>query len=99
MDNAEDKKYSEQIEALNKLLTDHSKAQSATIRQLNRALVIVAICMTVIICCMITGFFWYESQFEVTEVTTTEMTTEGEDANINAVTNGDMYNDSSTHNE
>lgn len=99
MGNAEDKEYTSQIEALNRLLTDHTKAQSATIKQLNRALIIVALCMTIIMCVMIAGFFWYESQFETTEVTTTEMTTEGDSSNINAVTNGDMYNGESVHNE
>ena len=50
---------------------------------------------------MIAGFFWYESQYETSEstVTTTELTTEGENANINNVTNGDMYNDNAVHNE
>lgn len=51
----------------------------------------------------------YESQFETVEtettttttetVTDTDMSTSGENANINNVTNGDMYNDNATHNE
>lgn len=91
--------YSRQIEALNKLLTDHSKTQSAIIKQLQKAVIIVSICFTCILVVMIGCFFWYESRFETTETTTTELSTEGENADINSVTNGDMYNDDATHNE
>jgi hypothetical protein len=48
---------------------------------------------------MVIGFFYYESQFDITETTTTELQTSGENANINNVSNGDMYNDNSVHNE
>ena len=52
---------------------------------------------------MVGGFFYYESQFETVETATTmtdtDLTTRGENANINNVTNGDMYNDDVTHNE
>lgn len=92
-----------QIQAINQLLVDQSKSKSETIKQLKSAVIVVAVCFTIIICCMIGGFFWYESQFEVvdtkTETTVTELTTEGENANINNVTNGNMYNDNATHNE
>lgn len=88
-----------QLQAVNELLRDYSKAQSETIKQLKTALIVVSICFSLIICSMVAGFFWYESQFEVTETTTTTMETEGENANINSVTNGDMYNDTSTHND
>lgn len=95
----DEESYSRQIEALNRLLTDHSKAQSAIIRQLQRAIIIVSVCFMCIIVAMVGCFFWYESRFDTTEVTTTELTTEGDNADINSVTNGDMYNDSSIHNE
>lgn len=95
----ENEEYAAQIEALNRLLTDHSKHQSATIKQLNKTLIIVSICFTCIIAAMVSGFFWYEAQFETTEVTTTELTTKGDNADINSVTDGDMYNDNSIHNE
>lgn len=88
-----------QLQAVNELLKDYSKAQTETIKQLKLALIVVSICFSLIICTMVAGFFWYESQFEVTETTTTTLEAEGENANINSVTNGDMYNDSSTHNE
>lgn len=88
-----------QIEAVNKLLIDQTKAQSLIIKQLKTTIVVVCICFTTLISTMVAGFFWYESQFETTETTTTTMETEGENANINAVTNGDMYNDSAQHND
>ena len=88
-----------QVEAVNKLLIDHTKAQTLIIRQLKNTIIAVCICFTAIIVSMIAGFFWYESQFETTESTVTTMETEGENANINAVTNGDMYNDSAQHND
>lgn len=88
-----------QVEAVNRLLVDHAKAQMLIIRQLKNTIVVVCICFTAIIVSMIAGFFWYESQFETTESTVTTMETEGENANINAVTNGDMYNDSAQHND
>lgn len=95
----ESREYTTQIEALNKLLADHNKHQSTTINRLNKTLVVVSICFTCIIVAMVSGFFWYEVQFETVESTTTELTTEGDDADINSVTNGDMYNDNSIHNE
>ena len=88
-----------QVEAVNKLLVDYTKGQAAIIKQLKNALVIVSICFSIIIVAMISGFFWYESQFDTTETTVTTMETEGENADINAVTNGNMYNDSSQHND
>lgn len=88
-----------QVEAVNRLLIDHTKAQTLIIKQLKTAIIAVCICFTAIIVSMIAGFFWYESQFETTESTVTTMETEGENANINAVTNGDMYNDSAQHND
>lgn len=88
-----------QIEAVNKLLIDQTKSQSLVIRQMKIIMITACICFTIVIGTMVAGFFWYESQFETTEMTTTTMETEGENANINAVTNGDMYNDSAQHND
>ena len=51
---------------------------------------------------MTIGFFWYESQFEVTEdIATTETITQevsGENSEINNV-DGNLYKDNATHNE
>ena len=88
-----------QIEAVNKLLIDQTKAQSLIIKQLKNTLIVVCICFSAIIIAMISGFFWYESQFETTETTETTMETEGDNADINAVTNGNIYNDSAQHND
>ena len=63
-------------------------------------LAVITISFTIIICCMVVGFFYYESKFETVEATTTtdtDLTTSGENANINNVTNGDMYNDYATN--
>ena len=87
------------MQAINQLLTDYSQSQALLIKQLKNAIVTICICFTVIICVMIGGFFWYESQFETKEVTTTELSTEGDNADINSVTNGNMYNDNAVHNE
>lgn len=91
----------EQLEAINKLLTDYGKAQTQLVHQLKNTVIIVTIAFMVILCSMVFGFFWYESQYDTTTstITTTTLTTEGENANINSVTNGDMYNDDSTHTE
>ena len=87
------------VQAVNQLLTDYSKSQSGMIKHLKSVIIVLHICFTLIICTMIVGFFWYESQFETKETTTTTLETEGDNADINSVTNGDMYNDNSTHNE
>lgn len=93
----------ERLSAMNSILLDTAKNQENLIKHFRKMLVVVSICFTVIICAMVAGFFWYESQFETveTETTTTDtdLTTSGENANINNVTNGDMYNDNATHNE
>lgn len=93
----------ERLSAMNSILLDTAKNQENLIKHFRKMLVVVSICFTVIICAMVVGFFWYESQFETveTETTTTDtdLTTSGENANINNVTNGDMYNDNATHNE
>ena len=91
----------EQLSAVNGILLDTAKNQESLIKHFRKMLVAVTISFTIIICCMVGGFFYYESQFETVETTTTDtdLTTSGENANINNVTNGDMYNDDATHNE
>ena len=85
------------VQAINELLSDYSKSQADTIKQLKNTLIIVSVCFTLIITAMLIGFFWYESQFETTETTTTTMETQCSEAEINSVTNGDMYNDAARH--
>ena len=93
----------ERLSAVNGILLDTAKNQESLIKHFRKILVVVTISFTIIICCMVGGFFYYESQFETVETATTttdtDLTTRGENANINNVTNGDMYNDDATHNE
>lgn len=88
----------ERLSALNSILLDTAKSQEKLIKQFRKMLLVVVVCFAAIICCMTIGFFWYESQFETT-TTTTDMNTSGDNANINNVTDGDMYNDDAVHNE
>ena len=93
----------EQLSAVNGVLLDTAKSQESLIKHFRKMLIAITISFTIIICCMVGGFFYYESQFETVETATTttdtDLTTSGENANINNVTNGDMYNDDATHNE
>ena len=93
----------ERLSAVNRILLDTAKNQESLIKHFRKMLIAVTISFTIIICCMVGGFFYYESQFETVETATTttdtDLTTSGENANINNVTNGDMYNDDATHNE
>ena len=93
----------ERLSAVNGVLLDTAKSQESLIKHFRKMLIAVTISFTIIICCMVGGFFYYESQFETVETATTttdtDLTTSGENANINNVTNGDMYNDDATHNE
>jgi hypothetical protein len=89
----------------NDLLLDVCKNQRKTIKSLKTICITVIVCFSLIICTMVAGFFYYESQFDIVdstttqETTTTELKTSGENANINNVSNGDMYNDNAIHNE
>lgn len=91
------------LSAVNGVLLDTAKSQESLIKHFRKMLITITISFTIIICCMVGGFFYYESQFETVETATTttdtDLTTSGENANINNVTNGDMYNDDATHNE
>lgn len=93
----------ERLNAVNGILLDTAKNQESLIKHFRKMLITITVSFTIIICCMVGGFFYYESQFETVETTTTttdtDLTTSGENANINNVTNGDMYNDNATHNE
>lgn len=91
----------EKLSAMNNVLLDTAKNQEMLIKHFRKMLMAVVICLTIIICSMVGGFFYYESQFETSEITTTttDMSTSGDNANINNVANGDMYNDNAAHNE
>lgn len=91
----------ERLSAVNGVLLDTAKNQESLIKHFRKMLIAVTVSFTIIICCMVGGFFYYESQFETVGTTTTttdtDLTASGENANINNVTNGDMYNDDATN--
>lgn len=90
------------LEITNKLLFEMVKNLKQTNKNLSKAFITTVVCLSIIIVVGIAGFFWYESQFEVTEQTQTELSLEqeasGEQAEINNVL-GNMYKDNATHNE
>lgn len=91
----------EQIQALNTVLLEMNKSQREANKALIRSFIITIICMTTLLVSMIIGFFWYESQFQVTEKVVTETITQevsGTDSEINNV-EGNMYKDNSVHNQ
>ena len=91
----------EKEEALNRLLLDTDKNQNTVIGHFRKMVVALLICFTITICTMVIGFFWHEGQFDTgattTDTTTTSMETNGANANINNVTDGDTYNDNAVH--
>lgn len=92
------------LEITNKLLFEMVKNLKQTNKNIMKAFIITVVCLSIIIVAGIVGFFWYESQFEITEQTTTqtelsvEQEASGEQAEINNVM-GNMYKDNATHNE
>lgn len=97
-----EKEQLEQSQAMNHLLLEMIKTQKTNMISFIRVLIIILVCYTAILVSMVAGFFWYESQFEFTEQTTTEETitqeVSGENSEINNV-EGNMYKDNSTHNQ
>ena len=93
----------EKMNALNKILIDTDRTQGQMLRHFKNMIITAIICLSLIICCMVIGFFWYDNQFETVEADgitkTTTMTTSGDNANINNITDGDQYNDNAIHNE
>lgn len=92
----------EQSQAMNQLLLELVKTQKTNTKYLIRVFITTIICYTMLLIAMAIGFFWYESQFEVTEdIATTETITQevsGENSEINNV-EGNLYKDNATHNE
>ena len=91
----------EKEEALNRLLLDTDKNQNAAIGHFRKMVVALLICFAVTVCTMAIGFFYYEGQFDIGTTTadtaTASMETDGANANINNVTDGDTYNDNAVH--
>lgn len=91
----------EQVQALNRLLLEMNKNQKEANKSIARAFIVTTVCMTILLVSMVVGFFWYESQFEVTEKVVSETITQevsGSDSEINNV-EGDMYKDNAIHEE
>lgn len=92
----------EQSQAMNKLLLEMVKTQKNNTKSLIKVFITTIVCYTMLLIAMTIGFFWYESQFEVTEeIATTETITQevsGENSEINNV-EGNLYKDNATHNE
>lgn len=87
---------------LTQLLIEVIQNQKKNAKSLIRFLVVIVICFTIIICSMVGGFFWYESQFEYVETQTyseqVQQEVSGEGSSINNI-EGNQYNDSATHND
>ena len=85
---------------INDILVEIIKYQKKSFKTLEIVFIATIISLTIIICGMIGCFTWYESQFETTETTRTEITQEvdGENSSINNVS-GNQYNDNAIHNE
>lgn len=91
----------EQVQALNKLLLEMNKNQKESNASLIKTFIATVICFTVLLISMVLGFFWYESQFEMTEKVITETITQevsGADSEINNV-EGNLYKDNASHTE
>ena len=91
----------EQVQALNKLLLEMNKNQKKSNNSLIKTFIVTVVCFTVLLISMVLGFFWYESQFEMTEKVVTETITQevsGTDSEINSV-EGNLYKDNASHTE
>lgn len=66
----------EQVQALNKLLLEMNRNQKESNNSLIKTFIATVICFTVLLISMVLGFFWYESQFEMTEKVVTETITQ-----------------------
>lgn len=92
----ERREYGELLNLLVSVQKDYTQANKTK----DIIIIVLIVCMFLEAVAGYTGFVWYESQFETTETTTTEVYTEGDNANAeyNHV-EGDQYNDDSVHNE
>ena len=89
-----------QEKAVNRALQDIISDNVQSSKRKDRIILVAIICILIEALGFFGGFVWYESQFETKTTETTEISTEGDNANAeyNSV-QGDQYNDSSVHNE
>ena len=76
---------------LNELLLDVGIKQEKQINSMNKIPVTITRCFAVVVCVMIIGFFWYESQYEFQATTVTADGTEA-NAQYNSVSGNQYYN-------
>ena len=88
-----------QERATNMMLRDMIADKSQSSKRKDRIILVLIICLVIEALGFYAGFVWYESQFETVTTETTEVTTEGDNANAeyNSV-QGDQYNDNSSNN-
>ena len=90
----------EKLELTNKLLLEMVKNQKENFAKATRAYIATICGLVLLMIAMVIGFFWYESQFEITDTLTTEKTitqeVSGDDSDI---VNGNQYNDNAIHNQ
>lgn len=89
------------LELTNKLLMEMVVNQKETAKANLKLFIVTIICYTIVLVSMVVGYFIYESQFDVVDSNLNyeyEQEVSGEDSEINNVS-GDMYKDSSSHNE
>lgn len=84
----ENEMQSERLEAINKLLTDYSKSQSAIIHDLRNAIIIISVMAFAIISLLVGYFCWYSSQFEDVEETRIEQQVDTGDNGGDTIVNG-----------
>lgn len=84
-----------QEKATNKLLQDMVAESNQAAKRKDRIILVLILCLLIEALGFFAGFVWYESQFETITTETTEVYTEGDNANAEY----NSYNDSSTHNE
>lgn len=88
-----------QDEEIKQILIDSIRNQKEAFNALKDLFRDMIIGFTIIVCMMIGGFFWYESQYEYETVTETkEVGTEGDNSDANII-DGDQYNDKAQHTE
>ena len=90
----------DKLQLTNELLLEMVKNQKENFKKATHAYIATTCGLLVLMVAMVVGFFWYESQFEVTDTVTTEKTVtqevSGDDSDI---VNGNQYNDSAVHNQ
>ena len=90
----------DKLQLANELLLEMAKNQRENFKKATHAYIVATCGLLVLMVAMVVGFFWYESQFEVTDTVTTEKTiTQEVSGDESDIVNGDQYNDNAVHNQ